>query len=480
MAQLTETDATARALRAQVAELESRIRITTAFMEHSTDAIQISDRNMVTVFVNRAYEVLTGIRREEQVGVPVAELVARGLITPGSACAMVASTREPCTIVQSFPRTGRSAHVSCRPVFDERGEIEFYLCNDRDLDEIKNLRTELQQVTVLKNRYLSELELLRSQLPSTGDMVVSDDAMLKVMSRAARVARVDSPVLVLGETGVGKDEVVRFIHRNSERAGQPLVSINCGAIPEALFESEVFGHEGHAFTGAGSRPKAGLFETADHGTVFLDEVGELSLNMQAKLLHVLQSQSFLRVGGNRPIQLDVRIIAATNQDLEQMVRERRFREDLFYRLNVISIRVPPLRERLNDILPLAQHFLAMYNDKYGLKKEFSPGARFTLLHCRWEGNVRQLKNVVEQAVILTDGDVIRPESLSINVESPSLSGEGLAGDMGLDELLERVELQYLNQYYDSCGSVRDAARRLKMSPTTFLRHKTRLTEKYGG
>lgn len=479
MAQSNDSGADLRALREQVDALRAGNRMMSAFLEYSTDAIQISDRNMVTVFVNRSYEVLTGIRREEQVGVPVSELVERELIAPVSACAIVARTGDPCTIVQTFPRTGRSAHVSCQPVYDEQGQIEFYICNDRDLDEIRSLKSELRQVTGLKDRYLDELEILRSQLPGTGGMVVADEAMLRVMSRAARAARVDSPVLVLGQTGVGKDELVRFIHQNSGRAGAPLVSINCGAIPESLFESEVFGHEGRAPAGPDSRPKAGLLESASHGTVFLDKVGELSLNMQAKLVHVLQSQSFLRVGGSRPIQLDVRIAAATDQDLEQLVRQGLFREDLFYRLNVVSIRIPPLRERLNDVIPLAQHFLEQYNEKYAQHKSFSPGARFALLHCRWEGNVRQLKNAVEQAVIMTDGDVIGPESLALSVDVP-LPGAELREDMGLDEMLERVELQYLNQYYETCGSIREAARRLKMSPTTFLRHRTHLTEKYGG
>lgn len=481
-----ETVHTARAdktvcqLREQVRQLEERNRMLEAFMEHSTDAIQISDRNMSTVFVNHAYEVLTGIRREEQVGAPVSELVNAGLITPSSACSIVAQTKSPCTIVQTFPRTGRSAHVSCNPVFDEAGGIEFYLCNDRDLKEIRNLRTELRQVTDLKDRYLSELESMKARLPNRDGLIAEDEAMLSVLSMASRVARVDATVLVLGETGVGKDEIARFIHRNSTRADQPFVDVNCGAIPEPLFESEVFGYEGHAFTGAGSRPKAGLFEAADHGTIFLDEVGELSPNMQAKLLHVLQNRSFLRVGGNRPIHLDVRIIAATNCDLEKMVREKKFREDLYYRLNVVSIHIPPLRSRKNDIIPLAQYFLEHYNKKYGLAKTLSPAARFVLLHHPWEGNVRQLRNIIEQTVILTDGDVIRPDSLPVNAGDNLALYESASGDVSLDELLERMELRYLDLYYETYGNIRDAARHLRMSPTTFLRHKTALTKKYGG
>ena len=467
-------------LREQVRQLQERGRMLEAFMEHSTDAIQISDRNMVTVFVNHAYQVLTGIRRDEQVGIPVDELVDSGLISPSSACLIVSQTKRPCTIVQTFSRTGRSAHVSCNPVFDQAGEIEYYLCNDRDLEEIKNLRSELQEVRDLKDRYLSELERLKAQLPDRDGLIAEDEAMLNVLNTASRVARVDATVLVLGETGAGKDEIARFIHRNSTRADKPFVVVNCSAIPESLFESEVFGREGRAFNGPGGRPRAGLFEAANHGTIFLDEVGELSLNMQAKLLHVLQNRSFLRVGGSRPVQLDVRVIAATNCDLEKLVREKKFREDLYYRLNVVSIRIPPLRSRKNDIIPLAQYFLDHYNKKYGLAKTLSPAARFVLLHHPWEGNVRQLRNTIEQAVILTDGDVIRPDSLPVSAGDSTVLYETESGDVSLTELLERMELQYLDLYYETYGNIRDAARHLQMSPTTFLRHKTLLSGKYGG
>lgn len=465
-------------LERRLKELTEQNRILDVFIENATDAIQISDRNLVTVRINRAYEKLTGIRREELVGIPVEELVRTRLISE-SCGAIVARTKKPCTIVQTFSRTGRSAHVSCNPVFDEHGEIEFYICNDRDLDEISSLQSELQEIKVLNDRYLSELETLKAQMPNWGELIVEDKAMLKALDLAGRVARVDSTALLLGETGVGKDEIARFIHRNSRRAEKALVSVNCGAITESLFESELFGHEGHAFTGAGSKSRAGLFEVADHGTMFLDEIGELSLNMQTKLLHVFQSKSFIRVGGTKPIQMDVRIIAATNCDLEAMVREKRFREDLFYRLNVVPIHIPPLRERRNDIIPLAQHFLDYYNQKNGCRKRLSSATCLALLDYSWAGNVRQLKNAIEQAMIMTDGDVIQPENLPVNVVREAVPFKEPQEGMSLNEFLERMELQYLNTYYQKCGSVREAAKRLKMPPTTFLRHRTSLMKKYG-
>ena len=393
-------------LRKRVLDLEEQNRVLDAFIENSTDAIQISDRNLVTLRINRAYEVLTGIRREELVGVPVEQLVKNHLISE-SCGAIVAKTKKPHTIVQTFYRTGRSAHVSCTPVFDSCGEIEFYICNDRDLDEISSLQQELDKIRGLNDQYLQELESIKARMGGQSKLIVADKEMLKVLALAARIAKVDSTALLLGETGVGKDEIARFIHQNSGRSNRRFVPINCAAITESLFESELFGHEGHAFTGAGSKVKPGLLEAADHGTLFLDEVGELSLNMQAKLLHVLQNRSFIRVGGNEPVQVDIRVIAATNCDLEEMVQQKRFREDLYYRLNVMPIHIPPLRKRKNDIIPLAQHFLDYYNQKYDFHRKLSPATCFALLNYRWEGNVRQLKNSIEQATIITDTDLIQ-------------------------------------------------------------------------
>ena len=466
-------------LRRRVQDLEEANRVLDVFIENSTDAIQISDRNLVTLRINRAYEVLTGIRREELIGVPVADLVKNHLISE-SCGAIVAKTKKPHTIVQTFYRTGRSAHVSCVPVFDSRGEIEFFICNDRDLNEISALQLELQKVRGLNDQYLMELENIRTQMPNCGELIVKDQVMMKVMSLANRVAKVDATTLILGETGVGKDEIARFIHQNSSRADQRFITVNCGAITETLFESELFGHEGHAFTGAGSRTKMGLLEVADHGTLFLDEVGELSLNMQTKLLHVLQNRSFIRVGGTQPVQVDVRIIAATNRDLESMVREKRFREDLYYRLNVVPIRVPPLRERKNDISPLAQHFLDYYNQKYAFQRHLSPTTCFELLNAQWEGNVRQLKNVIEQAVIITDNDLIQPESLPLKTtgELGLYPSSHPSEALDIHELLEKTELRYLNLYYERYHSIREAAKHLQMSPTTFLRHWEQLNRKH--
>jgi transcriptional regulator with PAS, ATPase and Fis domain len=347
-----------------------------------------------------------------------------------------------------------------------------------DLDEIRRLQTELKETKKLNERYRFEIEAMKSQLPVRTNLIAEDKKMLFVLMLAHRVAQVDSTVLILGETGTGKDEIAKYIHQNSSRADRNFVDVNCGAITESLFESELFGHEKYAFTGAGNREKIGLLEAADHGTLFLDEIGELSLNMQTKLLRVLQNQSFKRVGGVKPIHVDVRIISATNCDLGQMVQEKKFREDLYYRLNVISIKIPPLRERPDDIIPLAQYFLAFYNRKYGFSRKLSPTACVNLLSNRWVGNVRELKNVVEQSVIMAETDTIDTNNLLVNSVASMQFFNQQEPDMGMAEIMERMELQFLSASYEKYGKVRDAAKHLGLAPSTYVRHKKALMRKY--
>ena len=465
-------------LKEKNASLENKNRMLTAFLENSPDAIQISDKNLVTIMVNKAYEVLTGINRAEQIGVPVMQLVKKGLLSE-SCASIVRKTKKPHTIIQTYSRTQRSAHVTCSPVFGEDGEIEYYICNDRDINEINSLHSELKETKALSDHYRMELEALRNSVHVRNKLIIEDRSMLDVFTLANKISKVDTTILLLGETGVGKDEISRYIHNNSPRRNNAFISVNCGAIAESQFENVLFGYE--ANTGYGKKSKSGLFEVADKGTLFLDEIGELSLDMQKKLLQVLQNRSFIRAGGTKTVDIDVRIIAATNRDLEQMVQDGSFREDLYYRLNVISVSIPPLRSRKNDILPLANHFLEMFNKKYNMDKTFSPKANYALLNYNWPGNIRQLKNTVEHAVILSEGSVIEPEYLALRIPEmrQSVSLPELKDDEGLKELLEQTELKYLNMYYEKYGNIRAAAKRLKMSPTTFLRHKTEFENKYG-
>ena len=246
-----------------------------------------------------------------------------------------------------------------------------------------------------------------------------DPQMLKVCATVEKVAATNATVMLLGESGVGKELVARTIHRNSPRAGQRFIQVNCAAIPEELIESELFGHEKGSFTGA-TEKQIGKFEQADRGTIFLDEVGDMSAKTQAKVLRVLQEGEVERLGSARTVKVDVRVIAATNKNLEEAIQRGEFREDLFFRLNVIPIQVPPLRERREDIPLLVQHFAKHTSEEHNLKpKRFDPRAMETLQRYRWRGNIRELRNTIERLMIMAPGDLVRVEDLPAEVRGDS-------------------------------------------------------------
>jgi two-component system response regulator PilR (NtrC family) len=315
---------------------------------------------------------------------------------------------------------------------------------------------------------------LRNTLTDKYQLIGSSSKMKEILSLVSRIAETASTVMISGESGTGKEMIARAIHYNSPRRDRAFVSINCGALPDELLESELFGHMRGSFTGATANKK-GLFEVADGGTVFLDEVGEMSPAMQIKLLRVLQERTIRRVGGTDEIPVDVRVITATNQQLEEMVRERTFREDLFYRINVIPVRTPSLRERTDDIPELADHFLRKYGAQMGKRVEgFQPEALSALGRYRWPGNVRELENVIERAVALESTARVRPESLPMEVrlpqapprtdDDPAIPSAGL----DLEEHLEERRRRFMLDALERCDGVQShAAKLLGMSFRSF-------------
>lgn len=449
-------------------EAYDRLRV---IVDSSYDGIYITDGSANTLWVNPAYLSISGLKEEDVVGKSMWDLERRG-VTSRSGTLIAIAQRKPVTLEQTF-RTGKRALITSTPSFDEHGDVVMVVTNVRDMTEFYDLQEKYREA---EERYHTEIEFARKRVLDGAELIAADPNTLAVLRQVEKVAVLDATVLLTGETGVGKEKFAQYIYKNSPRREERFITVNCGAIPPTLIESELFGYEKGAFTGA-VRDKMGIFELADKGTIFLDEIGELPLDMQVKLLRVLQERRIQRVGGEKDIPVDVRIIAATNRNLEEMVRERTFREDLFYRLNVVPITIPPLRARRGDIIPFADAFLGELNKKYGFKKELATSALQAMEEYNWPGNVRELKNVVERTVILSGDDLIRSADLPFR---PQWAGEArpALGDEPVDLKLEvaRFEYQYLQQAYEKHKNVRAAAASLGMDSSTFVRKRRRCRE----
>jgi Nif-specific regulatory protein len=326
--------------------------------------------------------------------------------------------------------------------------VELYLMENYDKASLERENKRLNEA--LKQKF------------KPANIIGSSKSMLDVYQLVSKITNTKTTVLILGESGVGKELVAGAVHFNSKLAAGPFIKFNCAALPESIIESELFGHEKGSFTGAVTQ-RAGRFEEADGGSIFLDEVGELSLAMQAKLLRVLQEKTFERVGGNRPYKVDIRIITATNRDLAEMVAKGTFREDLYYRLNVFPIIIPPLRDRGSDIITLADHFVARFAKEAGKEvKRISTPALNMMMNYHWPGNVRELENVIERAVILSEDDVVHGYNLPPSLQTSLLSGTAQKG--GLEMKLASVEYEMLVEALKSYhGNMTEAARELGMT-----------------
>ncbi len=438
-----------------------------AIIENSQDSLFVTNGDAIIVKVNKAYEKLSGEKREDLLGLNMRDLEGSRLSKSSTLRAL--EKKKQVTIEQAIFKTNRTTHVTTTPVFDGYGNIVMAISNNRDLKEIATLKERLADTEELANRYKQQIEALRSQ-GDADTLVAHDRKMLDTLLKADKIAKVDATVLIFGETGSGKEQLVKYLHRASNRRNRKLLKINCGALSATLIESELFGYEKGAFTGANTGGKAGFFEAADNGILFLDEIGEMPMEMQVKLLRVLQEGEFFRIGGTRPIKTNVRIVAATNRDLQEMVHQGLFRSDLYYRLNVTSITVPPLRERIYDIIPLANRFLDEFNRKYGMSKTLSVPAYQVLQSFEWPGNVRELRNVIEQALIMSEGDTISPDELPF---APARQFEFplLEDSVNLDAILARLESSYIMKAYEKHKNVRAAARSLGMKTTRYVRKK---------
>ena len=443
-----------------------------------TDAVFIDDADGICQWCNDACEEMYNIEYDEIVGRHVEDLEKSGIFTPSVTRRVLEEKREITIIHEN--RFGRRLLTTGSPVFVPMtsgewvaaGEgrysrtIAFVLTTSRDITQISTVQEhpDTPGSALLKAGNLDVPEDVGSSF-----IVSESEAMHNVMALTKKLALVNTTVLITGESGVGKGLIARRLHEEGVRWKKPFVTVNCGAIPDNLIESELFGYVAGAFTGSRADGKQGLFEAAQDGTIFLDEISELPLNLQVKLLQVIQERQITPVGGTRPIPVDVRIISATNRNLEELVKEGRFREDLYYRLNVVPINVPALRERPADIIPLIQMNIARCNRELGETKSISPDALSILLKYPWPGNIRELQNIIERLLITTSHNVITEDDIFIFIKEAAEDNQINYADTSLAAALERAEKEILSRALENYKSTRAIARVLKVSQPTIVR-----------
>ncbi|MEG1796117.1 sigma 54-interacting transcriptional regulator [Clostridium sp.] len=385
----------------------------------------------------------------------------------------VLQEKKPISILTTVDRTNKRILVTGTPFYDGEGNITQVITIIKDLTELFDLREKLEEAEKDKRKYISELKNLKKDIKENQiykDLVSQSGSMDRVIELIEYISKTDVTVLITGETGVGKEVVARTIFKNSKRAKGPYIKVNCAAIPETLLESELFGYEKGAFTGAQQKEKLGLFELANNGTILLDEIGEIPLKLQSKLLRVLQEKEIKRIGGVSTINIDVRVIAATNLNLEEQVKKGNFREDLYYRLNVVPIVIPPLRDRKEDVSLLAYNFLEKFNKLYGKAKDFDITAIEMLEGFNWPGNVRELENSIERLVVIGDEKLITRSNI-VNIlgkdKFSSINTENIQGT--LKDAVEQLERNIIEKTLRKCGSTYKAAEVLGITQSTVVR-----------
>lgn len=437
------------------------LKLIEIFLQNSFDGIFIIDNKGNLLFVNPTLEKLLDTKKHELVGRQVSELIQSG-VYEGSPTLETIKTKEPHTgLVKT--RAGLEILSTSKPIFNEKGEVEYAIANCRPLKPLQDFLSSYEEGKLIK-KYDATVE-------DSAELIYSSNIMSEMMKKALQIARSDSSVIVYGETGSGKGQLVKYIHANSARRKNRMVEINCAAIPENLFESELFGYDEGAFTGANVRGKQGLFEIADGGTLFLDEIDEMPLLLQAKLLKVLDEGYFIRVGGTISRKTNARVIVATNSDLKNLIKEGKFREDLYYRLNIMPLRMPSLRERKEDIEPLIEYILENLNKRMESQKYFSEESTKLMQNYDWPGNVRQLKNVVERLCVLSDEDEITLDERLLHQDDDLYDSIETSDEFSdLKSYLRFAEKKYIKQTLEQCkGNISAAANKLGIHRTALYK-----------
>ncbi len=436
------------------------------FIESSYDGFLVTDHQGNIIRVNKAVEEAFSMNRANLIGYNISTILDRGLYEKSAVLEACQTKKVSTTMIRL---KDKEVIATAKPVFGGDGALASIVANLRDVTELNRLKSELEHQTSMAQGYYKQLITRANDQKSK--IIAESKAMQNILHTVASIADVDSTVLITGESGTGKEIIVNEIYRQSHRNDHPIIKINCSAIPESLFESELFGYESGAFTDARKNGKTGFFELADGGTLFLDEVGELSMEGQAKLLRAIQEREIYRVGGSTPIAIDVRIIAATNVDLWQNINAGTFRKDLYYRLNVINIEIPPLRERREDILPLCMFFLNRYNRRHHRKKQLSFKMGQYLRKQDWLGNIRELENLIENLVVLTEGDLITPEQIPDRYRSTSEPDAQITikGIIPLKAMQREAERQLFLNAQAQFRTTREMAEALGVNQSTISR-----------
>lgn len=458
-----------------VEKLKANEEMLNLAIDNSVDSFSIADGRGTFLKVNDTFTYYTGISKEEMEGSNTKDMIEAGSYGPDSAILLAIKERKRVAVLQNGCSRDLSGKKSkeeliqgeaiaiSTPIFDDSGEIRYVVSNARFLHELELLKKYLDDT-----RYLSDQE----QLKNHKTMIWKSTGMKKILDLVKVIAPTDSSVMISGETGTGKSMLARYIHEQSRRRDKAFVEINCAAIPENLIESELFGYESGAFTGANAKGKKGLMEIADGGTLFLDEIGDMPLSLQAKLLQSLQNRTITRVGGEKTIKVDIRLITATNMDLEQMVEDGTFRNELYYRINVVPIHLPLLRERREDFQLIVDVSMERFTSKYGKEVILSQEARKALEGYSWPGNIRELENTVERLVVTNRNGIILPADLpSRIIEENRQYGGGIMIDdiIPLKKAMEEMEKQLVSAAYTKYGSSYKVAEALDISQSAASR-----------
>ncbi|MFZ3578691.1 sigma-54 interaction domain-containing protein [Virgibacillus sp. DJP39] len=441
----------------------------------SNDNIVITDGTGRVLKVSANCASIYGKDKSYLVGKTVYRLEEEEIFSP-SVTGIVIKEKKEIQVMQKTTN-GKVVMATGIPLLDQENRIQRVISFSHDLTEIQNLKEDYNELQKKMSQYKSEIEELKEKDTGIGTIVIKDEKMRKISETVQRVAASDATVVLLGESGVGKTLFARMLHNNSDRKEGAFREINCSAIPSSLFESEMFGYEAGSFTGANNKGKKGIIELAHKGTLFLDEIAELPIDIQVKLLKVLQDKTLTRVGGTEQIEVDFRLVVATNKDLKEMMIKGKFREDLFYRLSVIPVTIPPLRERIDDIYMFIHHYSMKFNKKYKTEKTFHTSTIDSLLQYEWPGNVRELENLIERLILTSDTNVIHPEILpfinndekliydQINWSMETFENQGQT----LQDALHDVEKRWLKRAYRQFKTTYEMGKYLGLSQATVVR-----------